>query len=697
MLPIINLDDENYNDITQKAINMIASVYPEWTDYNEHDPGITFINLFAWLKEMQQYHLNQIGQQHYLKYIKLLGTCQYKMRPSEAYVCMKDVNEEFILPKGAKLLAGDIPFETVNAEVIVKEKISKLYSISNDKQTELNYFPDSEQSKIRFYIFGKEPEAGNEFCICFSEPLSVNTLHNIYFDVFHDYPIKRNYIDENFINPLASLQFEFYSKRGWSSLEGIIDETHAFIQSGRIFFKIVEEMQQKDNMYWIRVKLNECDYDVPPLIKGISMNMIPVKQTNTCIEYQDFNLSSIEDSTSINVIMNTELAKIGDHELYIEVENGFKLLNKDIYEIEELPDGACFKFHFKEINQKKRNIRIINSDSSFYRRLGIGDGFPNQEFELNETHILYDTFEIMVEDEINPGCFHIWTKVEDFDHSNPEDYHYILEEDSGILYFGDCEHGRAPEGRIEIISCKTSIGSEGNVKAEKINQFLAGYVKAEVMNYNNAENGRNKETIQACINRIQHELKKIERAVTYKDYENLVLQASGLMVKNVKALPISKLKQRYDSIDENCVTVVVQPFSFNQRKKLSKSYHNNIYHLLNQKRMLGTKVKIISPEYIGVTIYAEIEIEPHYREANQIIREKVEAYFGAETWEFGTPVLYSNIYGIIDTLKCVIRIQSLSIDAQGRGISRNKNGDIILPENGLIYLKEASYSIQVSN
>ena len=57
MIPMPNLDDEYFSDINENAKNMISQICPEWTDYNSHDAGITFIELFSWFKEMQQNHI----------------------------------------------------------------------------------------------------------------------------------------------------------------------------------------------------------------------------------------------------------------------------------------------------------------------------------------------------------------------------------------------------------------------------------------------------------------------------------------------------------------------------------------------------------------------------------------------------------------------------------------------------------------
>ena len=67
MLPIPVLDDEGFQEIWEQARSMIPRLAPEWTDFNQHDPGITFLELFAFLKESQQYHLDQIGPRNLQK------------------------------------------------------------------------------------------------------------------------------------------------------------------------------------------------------------------------------------------------------------------------------------------------------------------------------------------------------------------------------------------------------------------------------------------------------------------------------------------------------------------------------------------------------------------------------------------------------------------------------------------------------
>lgn len=58
------LDDQSYADIVAEAEARLPWLCPVWTDHNAHDPGITLLELMAWYKELQQYHMDQITPGH---------------------------------------------------------------------------------------------------------------------------------------------------------------------------------------------------------------------------------------------------------------------------------------------------------------------------------------------------------------------------------------------------------------------------------------------------------------------------------------------------------------------------------------------------------------------------------------------------------------------------------------------------------
>jgi len=67
------LDDRTFDDIVAEAIRLIPRYCPEWTNHNPTDPGITLVELFAWMTEMTLYRLNQVPEKIYLSLLELMG------------------------------------------------------------------------------------------------------------------------------------------------------------------------------------------------------------------------------------------------------------------------------------------------------------------------------------------------------------------------------------------------------------------------------------------------------------------------------------------------------------------------------------------------------------------------------------------------------------------------------------------------
>jgi len=73
MIPPPKLDDRTFNDIVEEAISMIPRYAPEWTNHNPSDPGITLIELAAWMTDQLIYRLNQVPDKNYVAFLNLLG------------------------------------------------------------------------------------------------------------------------------------------------------------------------------------------------------------------------------------------------------------------------------------------------------------------------------------------------------------------------------------------------------------------------------------------------------------------------------------------------------------------------------------------------------------------------------------------------------------------------------------------------
>ena len=111
MLKVPQLDQVTYEQIKQRAVSRIPALTAEWTDFNSHDPGITVLELYAWLTDMLDYYMDATGDAHVEKYLKLLGIRPKTARPASGYVVLEGAGDG-VIPDGTVLLAGDIPFET---------------------------------------------------------------------------------------------------------------------------------------------------------------------------------------------------------------------------------------------------------------------------------------------------------------------------------------------------------------------------------------------------------------------------------------------------------------------------------------------------------------------------------------------------------------------------------------------------------
>lgn len=68
-----NLFQRRFDDLVEIGRARLPALAPEWTDHNLHDPGITLMELLAWVAEAQLYSLSRLGRNQRVAYAALLG------------------------------------------------------------------------------------------------------------------------------------------------------------------------------------------------------------------------------------------------------------------------------------------------------------------------------------------------------------------------------------------------------------------------------------------------------------------------------------------------------------------------------------------------------------------------------------------------------------------------------------------------
>jgi len=71
-LPIPDLDTRRYDDLVMELQALIPQLAPHWTNRNASDPGVTLLELLAWMTEASLYRLNQIPDETIWNLVYLL-------------------------------------------------------------------------------------------------------------------------------------------------------------------------------------------------------------------------------------------------------------------------------------------------------------------------------------------------------------------------------------------------------------------------------------------------------------------------------------------------------------------------------------------------------------------------------------------------------------------------------------------------
>src|SRR5438105_3279668 len=76
----LDLDDRTFDQLATEARSLIPRHFSAWTDHNPSDPGITLLELFAFVIETAIYHINRVPARTLERFAALLGIIR---RPGE--------------------------------------------------------------------------------------------------------------------------------------------------------------------------------------------------------------------------------------------------------------------------------------------------------------------------------------------------------------------------------------------------------------------------------------------------------------------------------------------------------------------------------------------------------------------------------------------------------------------------------------
>ena len=150
MIPPPKLDDRTFHDIVEEAISMIPRYSPEWTNHNPSDPGITLIELAAWMTDLLIYRLNQVPDKNYVAFLNLLGIKLRAPRAAKAlarFTLVEGATKQRV-PRGTQLSTPQateeniVTFETARDVVVSTARPDRCFSYFDDAYSENSRYID---------------------------------------------------------------------------------------------------------------------------------------------------------------------------------------------------------------------------------------------------------------------------------------------------------------------------------------------------------------------------------------------------------------------------------------------------------------------------------------------------------------------------------------------------------------------------
>lgn len=711
MLDMDNFNGNDFQDIVDMAKKQVSYLDSDWTNMQEYDPGITFIELFAWLKVIQVEYMKFISKDSLYKFLDLLDTSIKHNKGSQTLIRLDNLENNVLIPKGTKWLTDDdMVFENEHVHFASEAKVKGI-SFENPDFKE-NISSEKLDNKRFYYAFGerlnKNRKEKRSFTIHFDKALKNCSLINLYFNVHSKWEDIRNPIgpNDNFIE-MADILWEYYGVKngvqGWHKIDVVKDRTHSFLFSNIISLKFFGDMIPVENNFDIRVTLLSQNYDYPPVLRDVSINVFNLTQKDTRCESTIIKKRQLLENQYVKVLSN--LALYGEHVFYVN-KNG-SWLEIDGCNFERHVEEGYVTFEFKNIEQyisKLNNqdpaVMIVSYFKEFPDKttLASGTGVSSQTVELNCADILYENFDIMVgRKDATDVVYDKWDKVTSFFSSSKYSKHYVLDWEENVLRFGDNEMGIAPcklNNNIRILNIAYTKGRGSNIKSHMIKKVLSRNEKltlVKVTQIKQATGGRNNDTFRDIRRKPVDIFDKATRAVTINDYETIVRQTPGLIIENMKVLP-NYLPNKSTSDSMNCVTIAIQQGEFNKKCNYLESYSKNIKAHLDKYRLINTRIEVTGPSYIGIKISGNITINSYESECRSEIENGINEFIKKLNRNLGRPLYFGELFGTIERMDCVIYLEDFHITPTGDYVKRTKSDDIIVQPNGAYYIEDIDFN-----
>lgn len=634
-LTIPNLDDRRYQELLDEALSRVPVYTPEWTNFNKSDPGVTLIEVFAFMTESLLYRANQIPERNRKKFLKLLNIPLQAATSAQGLVRIsndKGQLQTFTLNDGVEVRAGKVPFRSTRAiDVLpIEGRIYFKQTIEAPSQQVRDYY---QQLYASFRGTPQDPPPqlyqAAAFPLPGGDPVDLSQTIDGY------------------------LWLALFVREGDKPATLLLDAAREAIAGKTLSVGVVPFLP--DNTIDIPAgraasapSTATLVFEIPnlPASGGLvnSLNRVP--------QYRPLPSNPTSDVFAQPGIVDVTLPDKNSLKLWNNIdplESGVGKLPPSL-EDTSLNDRLITWLRIRPSTQKPAQFQWVGMNcvpvSQRERITGEvlpqGTGEPDQVIQLSHAPVLARSISISV---ATPKGVAQWTTVDDMFLAGPEvpvpdlrlppgspapppleSKVFVLDAEAGQITFGDGAHGaRPPEGAILRANYDFSQGAAGNVGPDSINQGLDEF---KVSNPVRTWGGADAETAANGEKQISRYLQHRDRLVTAYDFEAVTLRTPGVEIGRVEVLPNyhPELSSRRGGDAPGAVTLMLIPTfdPVNPDAPLpSSDFLDTVCSYLDPRRLVTTEVFLRGPQYVGIWISIGIQVLPGINPAP--VREAVKA------------------------------------------------------------------------
>jgi len=637
-LTIPNLDDRRYQELLDEALARVPVYTPEWTNFNKSDPGVTLIEVFAFMTESLLYRANQIPERNRKKFLKLLNVPLQPATSAQGLATItndKGLLQTVTLNDGVELRAGKVPFRTtrpldvlpIEGRIYFKQKIDS----PSDQMTA--YY---QQLYASFRGTPQDPPPtlyeAQSFPLPGGDPVQLSQTVDgfLWLALF---------VRESDKPPASWMDAAREAIAGKTLTVGVVpflENNTAVLPSGRAVSAPSPVT---------------LEFDIPnlPASGGLldSQNRVPQYRPLSSSPSTDvFTQPGVVDVTmpdknSLRLWNNIDPLESGVGALPPSLED--TSLNDRLITWLRIRPSALTPAQFKWIGINCAPVSQRERISA--ELLPAGTGEPDQVMKLSHAPVLAKSVTISVT--TKQGVTSTWTQVDDIFLAGPEvpvpDLRvppgspvppfdeskarvFVLDPEAGQITFGDGAHGARPpeESRLRA-TYDFSQGAAGNVGPDSMSQGPEGF---KVTNPVRTWGGADAETAADGEKQISRYLQHRDRLVTAYDFETVTLRTPGVEIGRVEVLPNyhPELSSRRGGDAAGAVTLMLVP-TFDpvtpDAPSPSNDFLDTVCSYLDTRRLVTTEVFLRGPEYVGIWISIGIQVLPGINPAP--VREAVKA------------------------------------------------------------------------